>query len=326
MKKIALLFSLLLSALPLSAQEMVSGLIVKLQPAQPGGRVAISSERLNTLSRVAGAALRHGRTLATSADLLHLPAAVPMDEARRISARIAAQPGVVYAEPDRRYRPLLVPNDTYYNDLLKPQWSLWMPGVGNEGGANLEAAWNSTAGDPNVVVAVVDTGILSHVDLDINRIVTGYDFISLDSTYGDLFDMDGSPGRDADPSDPGDWVAADSDPELVALGCPVVNSSWHGSHVAGTIGANTNNATGVAGVTWAGKIMPLRAIGKCGGLLSDISDAMLWAAGVAVTGAPANASPAQVVNLSLGGTGTCSQTEQMRPGRRCLPERRIDGP
>ncbi len=307
MKKFALLFCLMVMSPFTLAEEMVGGLIVKMQPAQPGARVTISRARLDTLSRAAGVALRHSRSLASRAELFHLPTAVPLQEAQRISERIATQPGVLYAEPDRRYRPLQVPNDPLY---VLYQWNLQTQ-TANEGGTNLELAWVTTTGDPGVVVAVVDTGILSHVDLDPARILGGYDFISEDPIYSDLFDMDGTVGRDADPSDPGDWVAADTDPVLVALGCPELDSSWHGSHVAGTIGANSNNALGVAGVTWAGKILPLRAIGKCGGLLSDISDAMLWAGGVSVAGVPDNTSPAQVVNLSLGGSGACSNTEQL---------------
>jgi serine protease len=85
----------------------------------------------------------------------------------------------------------------------------------------------------------------------------------------------------------------------------VAPSSWHGTRTAALLGAITNNALGMAGVTWQGQILPVRALGKCGGMDSDIEEGMLWAAGIAVAGAPANPTPAKVINMSLGGTGTC---------------------
>ena len=87
-------------------------------------------------------------------------------------------------------------------------------------------------------------------------------------------------------------------------------SSWHGTHVAGTIGAASNNGVGVAGINWASKILPVRVLGRCGGYISDIADGMRWAAGLAVSGVPANANPAKVLNLSLGGYGACDATYQ----------------
>ena len=85
------------------------------------------------------------------------------------------------------------------------------------------------------------------------------------------------------------------------LGCGVSDSSWHGTHVAGTIAANSNNGQGVAGINWNARILPVRVLGKCGGYNSDISDGIRWAAGLSVAGVPANANPARVINLSLGG-------------------------
>ena len=113
-------------------------------------------------------------------------------------------------------------------------------------------------------------------------------------------------GRDSNPSDPGDWVAAN---ECFA-GSAASNSSWHGTHVAGTIGAASNNGVGVAGINWSSKILPVRVLGKCGGTISDIADGMRWSAGLPVPGVPANANPAKVLNLSLGGSGACDATYQ----------------
>ncbi|MCX7671772.1 MAG: S8 family serine peptidase, partial [Anaerolineae bacterium] len=78
----------------------------------------------------------------------------------------------------------------------------------------------------------------------------------------------------------------------------------------GTIGAASNNGTGVAGINWQSLILPVRVLGRCGGAISDIADGMRWAAGLPVPGAPANSHPARVINLSLGGLGTCGTTYQ----------------
>ncbi|MGL5005071.1 MAG: S8 family serine peptidase, partial [Casimicrobium sp.] len=119
-------------------------------------------------------------------------------------------------------------------------------------------------------------------------------------------------GRDANAADPGDWITSAEASASTGpfFGCDIDNSSWHGSHVAGTIAAVSNNAAGVAGVNWTSKILPVRVIGKCGGALSDIADGVRWAAGVAVPNAPANLNPAKVINMSLGGDRVCSVTMQ----------------
>ena len=87
-------------------------------------------------------------------------------------------------------------------------------------------------------------------------------------------------------------------------------SSWHGLHVAGTIGATTNNGLGIAGVDQRARVLPVRALGMCGGWASDIADAIRWAAGLPVPGLPPNPTPAKVLNLSLGGPGACTSIEQ----------------
>jgi serine protease len=114
-------------------------------------------------------------------------------------------------------------------------------------------------------------------------------------------------GRDANASDPGDWVTT---AEAALLDCEVSDSSWHGTHVAGTIAAATNNGLGVAGINWQAMILPLRVMGKCGGYTSDITDAMRWATGLAVSGVTDNPYPARILNLSLGAPGSCSNTWQ----------------
>ncbi|PIK15748.1 MAG: peptidase S8 [Halobacteriovorax sp. JY17] len=199
---------------------------------------------------------------------------------------------VEYVEVDTLMNTQEIDITSTSNDTrLSEQWAL-----GNsDGGIEAFEAWDSYKGSSSTVVAVVDTGIVSHSDIN-SKILPGYDMISDNS-----FANDGD-GRDSDPSDPGDWIAyGDS-----CYQGSTRNSSWHGTHVAGIIAAQSNNSKGVAGVNWNAKILPVRALGKCGGYTSDIADAVKWAAGVAVSGAPTNANPASVINLSLGGTGPCS--------------------
>ena len=150
-------------------------------------------------------------------------------------------------------------------------------------------------------MAVIDTGIRPHADLS-GRTVPGYDFIA------DTFVANDGNGRDADASDPGDWYAANQ----CAPGVPGTSSSWHGTHVAGTIGAASDNGSDVAGINWNAKILPVRVLGRCGGYLSDIIDGMRWAAGLAVPGVPPNPNPAGVLNLSLGGPGSWPGSTRMR--------------
>jgi serine protease len=174
------------------------------------------------------------------------------------------------------------------------------------GVAGFSVAWQQPGGEGSsaVRVAVLDTGITLHPDLA-GKLVGGHDFV-----LDDKFSGDGTPGRDADPSDPGDWVStADlADPHFE--GCDLASSSWHGTLIAAQIGAATNNTTGVAGAGWDTRVVPVRVAGKCGADLSDIVDGMRWAAGLAVAGAPANPNPARVVNISFGGSAACGSAYQ----------------
>lgn len=203
---------------------------------------------------------------------------------------IRSDPNIEYVEPDRRMRADAVPNDPRYNE----QWGLF----DNRAGLRLPTAWDRSRG-AGVVVAVIDTGVRPHADLRPN-LLPGYDFVS-----DTQFSNDGD-GRDADASDPGDWRRAnecEDEPDAA-------DSRWHGTHVAGIIAALTDNGQGVAGVASAARVLPVRALGRCGGFTSDIADAIAWAGGVKVAGAPLNPTPARVINLSLGGEGSCAATTQ----------------
>jgi serine protease len=240
-----------------------------------------------------GATMRLLRSTATGADVMQLSRTMSMDEARALAADLMARdPDVEYAEPDRIMLPLFVPNDPMYTQ----QWDLYEA----KGGMNVPAAWDKSTG-AGVNVAVIDTGYRPHVDLQ-GQILPGYDFITSATIAAD------GNGRDSDASDPGDNTYAGQ----CGTGIPAQDeaSSWHGTHVAGTIAAKANNGVGVAGIAYGAKIVPARVLGKCGGYTSDIADAIVWASGGTVTGVPANANKARVLNLSLGGSGTCDTTTQ----------------
>jgi serine protease len=231
------------------------------------------------------------RQMGTGAHVFKLDRALSHSDLQRVAAELkAADANIAYAEPDRKMYPLMTPNDSSYS----AQWDLYE----TTGGIRAPAAWDLATGS-GVTVAVIDTGIRPHADLS-GQIVAGYDMIKDTAVSND------GNARDSDPSDPGDWTAAGE----CGTGEPASNSSWHGTHVAGTIAAKTNNSSGIAGIAFNAKIQPVRVLGKCGGYTSDIADGMIWASGGTVTGLPANATPSRVINMSLGGGGACDTTSQ----------------
>ena len=246
--------------------------------------------RVAKLARESGVEGRYVRRMARGVHLVELDGAADANAAAKSAM---ARGGAKIAVPDRRLKRAAVPNDTF----VASQWYL----TNDYASLSAYGAWNITTGSPSVVVAVLDTGILPHPDLA-GRVLPGYDFISDVDTAND------GDGRDPDPADPGDWVTQTDIESGKFPDCEKESSTWHGTSVAGIVAANTNNAFAVAGIDWAARILPVRVLGKCGGYFSDIFDGIAWAAGFAVPGVPANPTPAQVINLSLGGTEsvTCS--------------------
>ncbi|MDX3244234.1 S8 family peptidase [Streptomyces sp. ME18-1-4] len=230
------------------------------------------------------------RRLGTGAALVDLGDDLTKADVADVVAQYQADPQVAYVVPDRLNKPKADPNDTEY----AKQWDLFE----STAGMNVPGAWATSTGT-GVTVAVIDTGYVAHSDLAAN-IVGGYDFIA-DTAVS----VDGD-GRDSNPADPGDYYAAND----CGSGIPASNSSWHGTHVAGTIAAVTNNNKGVAGIAYGAKISPVRVLGKCGGYDSDIIDAITWASGGSVSGVPANSNVAKVINMSLGGDGACTSATQ----------------
>jgi serine protease len=243
------------------------------------------------LSAQLGVPMTHVRTAFNGSEVVKLEGRRSEAELQALIRQIRnADSRIEYVEPDRMMHALMTPNDTRYNE----QWDLYE----STAGINMPTAWNSATGS-GVTIAIIDTGYRPHADLAAN-VVGGYDFISDTSVSND------GDGRDSDASDPGDWTAANQ----CASGDPAYNSSWHGTHVSGTAAAVTNNATGVAGIAYNAKLLEARVLGTCGGYTSDIADAIAWSSGGSVSGVPANAHPAKVLSLSLGGSGSCDSTTQ----------------
>lgn len=236
--------------------------------------------------QVASASLDYVRPVGVGESVLYrLPSGIgaqmavdPVQATLAAARELNARPDVLYAHPNYIFHTTAVPNDPHYG----LQWHYDQ--------IDMEGAWDITTGSSDVVVGVVDSGILysptvtanRHPDFAASRILPGYDFVSDPARA-----LDGD-GRDADPFD------------------MAVNDGFHGSHVAGTIGAATNNGVGVAGVDWNAKFFAARTMGLGGsGSFVDIIEGMQWAAGYTISGVPVNNNPADVINMSLGAQGVC---------------------
>ncbi|MBL4660931.1 MAG: S8 family serine peptidase [Alcanivoracaceae bacterium] len=276
---------------------LAPGIIVKYKNTSKSLSKKQSMQRAADMSKSYGIDLSFKRMMSGGAEVLSIAA----DQAKSLSVtdiqdvvnQLNKRADIEFAEIDALMVPYVTPNDTAFNT----QWH-YHEAVG---GMRLPAAWDTTTGSSAVTVAVLDTGYRPHADL-VGNIVGEYDMISSSAVA-----VDGG-GRDSNAQDPGDFSAAGE----CGFGSPGGNSSWHGTHVAGTVAAVSNNNNDVAGVAWDVNLVPVRVLGKCGGSLSDIADGIRWASGISVSGVPANPNPAQVINMSLGsGSPTsCSSTYQ----------------
>ena len=284
-----------------------------------------SSADVAALAGRARVAMARSRQLTPSMHVMYLQRTLYGVDVESVLEALRADPAVQFAEVDQRRYPHTVPNDPLFQPSADAvgQWFMLTPSTAtaasDAAATDAVSAWGITTGSTGTVIADVDTGVLfTHPDLLRagfgGRLLPGYDFVSDDlnpttgaelGTY--LIANDGD-GWDPDPTDPGDWINA-MDQENTTLfpasSCPIADSSWHGTRVMGLLGAVTNNAAGVAGMTWNPYLLPVRALGKCGGYDSDIIAGMEWAVGMTVNGVADNPYPADIVNLSLGGTGSC---------------------
>ncbi len=325
---------------PLDRQYDVGTLIVKLRAPNADLAHAMASANMRALSVGAGVRMKNVSAISGGASLVALDSPVPLAEARELAARLSADPSVEYAVPDIVLKPAAPPNDT---DFVPRQWNWLAPDATYSGaitvalnapplpdrtalafgGISMVPAWELQAGTNAVVVAIIDTGIINHPELNGSNALTayqmggrflqGHDFVSTAALglAGNFVenDLPAGGGRDADPTDTGGvTTAAFKNANAVCddIG-PTSNRpffdtppSWHGTRSAGIIAATADNNSGIAGITSKApniRILPVRAMGRCGGNLSDVADAIRWSAGIAVAGVPANANPAKVISI-----------------------------
>ncbi|WP_457389217.1 S8 family peptidase [Roseateles sp. P5_E1] len=273
-------------------EPQAAGLIIKFRD---GARTPVAAKAalqgFRAMSEARGQRVAFDRESALGHRVIRLAQRVPASALAQLARDIQlSDPSIESVEIDHVMQPTFTPNDTNWAN----QWDMSDP----TGGINAPKAWDIGMGS-GVRVAVLDTGVLPHADIAAN-LLPGYDFITDSTRAGD------GGGRDSNAGDPGDNVTANQ----CGADKPAQNSSWHGTHVAGTIAAVGNNALGVTGVAPKARIVPVRVLGKCGGATSDIADGIVWAAGGSVAGVPANANPALIMNLSLGGEAACASITQ----------------
>lgn len=211
-------------------------------------------------------------------------------------ATLTNAPDIEYVSPEYTRHRQGFPNDPFFKGEQSQSNQRYL----YEGtySAHAPGAWDITTGSESTVIAIIDTGVLtSHPELAERSVKDiGYDFVSANNP-GDFTNANDGDGRDPDPTDPGDH-------------CHGQPSSWHGTEVASVAGGQTNDGEGIAGIDWSARLLHARALGRCGGTDADIIDAVRWSAGIAVPGLPPNPTPAQVINLSIGGATACTRAWQ----------------
>jgi serine protease len=294
------------------------------------------------LAQRTGLAMAKSRQITPSMHVIFLQRTLFGADVNAVLKKLRADSAVQFADVDQRRYAHSLPNDPLFvpSTGASGQWFMQPPSptILNFGGVPTQdlsatdavSAWAITTGSTGTVIADVDTGVrFDHPDLlragfDSTRagfggrLLPGYDFVDQDynpttgAALGTFLIANDGDGWDPDPSDPGDWINSTDQMNVLfpSSTCPTQDSSWHGTRVMGVLGALTNNGIGVAGMTWNPYLLPVRALGKCGGYDSDIVAGMQWAAGMAVTDPsgnpiPDNPFPADIINLSLGGSGAC---------------------
>jgi serine protease len=283
-----------------TAEPAADRFIVKLRASATSSGHEAARQQVGALATRHGLAVVEARHIVSGMHLLRVRGR-PGAGSTQTLATLRADPQVEFVEPDYRRHALSTPDDP----LFVNQW--YMQDT-QPAATNAVAAWNNTTGSDGLVIADIDTGIrFDHPDLrnaSANRLLPGYNMISNATVANNSY------GRGPDASDPGDWISQSDLKNSLFTNCTVSYSSWHGTRTAGILGAITNNATGIAGMTWQGWIEPVRVLGKCGGYDSDIIAGMAWAAGNSVEGVPANPYPARILNMSLGSVGACPASYQ----------------
>ena len=272
---------------------------VELSHAPSVRRLEKENELLNDVLNRNGVDARWLRAGPLGAHIMIWGNSVRESDKQAFLNRLTSDPEVQYAEPDVLMNKMVVaPNDP----RLTNQWAL--VSAESSASARFDEAWQISRGAADVVVAVVDSGVVLNTPELAGRLLAGYDFITNVETAND------GDGLDNDPSDPGDWVQASDLASSTFVGCAIEDSSWHGTFIASQIASNTNNGSEVAGADWNAKILPVRVSGKCKAFSSDLFSGLLWSAGLSVPSVPLNPNPADVINVSLGASGSCSASFQ----------------
>jgi serine protease len=272
-------------------REGFNRFIVMFKPGSPARKDAAARQRvLDAAASAVDAKARQAHHLSFGSQVVLLNRRVPAAAAHAFMNRLRLDSNVAFIELDRAVKPAFEPNDLHY--VQGYQWNL----TDRFGGINAPVTWDMGTGQ-GTVIAVLDTGYTPHPDLKVGG---GYDFIS------DPFTANDGGGRDENAIDAGDWNAADA----CGAGLPATDSSWHGTLVAGIAAATGNNSQGIAGVAYDAVVKPVRVLGRCGGHVSDVAEAIVWSAGGIVPGVPDYKHVADVINLSLSSPGACGPTLQ----------------